>query len=343
MTDQTLFLQPVGELPTVEPIFVQTTGEVVFSDFSLEFLDTSASAITDSSVIAGLLVAGGTVIAEADATAVSQQNPAFSNLVTQALGVGDAAGFQASALGEAAVVSSFNVEAYQEFSFDFNVLVSLGSTEILDRSEFTVANSRTSFAILGLRGTDDPILLDVFSLDGTLVSSEGVATLNPIATSDNISLTGQSQSSDIGFENGVDFIEGQIAGTYSREFNHDVQITVVEINTSAVELSRDLLLNNLGKDVRYGTLLDDRLWGTKRNDKIYGSFGDDKLYGLRGHDILEGGWGHDILKGGSGRDKLHGSLGEDSLYGDQGNDILVGGGRKRSDSWWKGSRSFDGS
>ena len=320
MTTETLFLQPVGELPPVEPLFVETLGEVEFFNFNLPALSTS----TD--VVSNAIVVGGTSTADAEAFAFDLQDPAFSVLETAALGLGEAGSFRGDALGEALVVSTFEVAAHQMFSFDFLVFVELFSKEIDDPTrEFARAESDTAFAILNIADPENPILLDEFKVTGTLFSSDDVASLSPSATSDNISLSSQFQNSDIGFDNGIDLSVGTFLGTYSRKFSHDAQIAVVKINTSSISFAGDYLLGNLGQDVDYGTIYDDRVWGTRRNDKIYGSHGDDRLFGLFGHDILEGGWGDDILKGGWGKDKLHGSDGDDLLKGGSGHDILVGG------------------
>ena len=167
-------------------------------------------------------------------------------------------------------------------------------------------------------------VLDYFGIQGELISSDQIGNVT-FGHSRNVKINSRNRSSDIDGNNGSDFVNGSAVGTYERNFKRNTNLTIVQINTSDVEVTGDTLIGNLGRDFIYGTIWNDKLRGTNGADKIYASLGDDKIDGNKGDDILEGGQGNDTLDGGQGNDSLNGGSGNDILIGGEGDDVLVGG------------------
>lgn len=191
-------------------------------------------------------------------------------------------------------------------------------------TEYNQANSKSTFLVLDTTNSDSPKVLDYFGTKGQLISSEQVANLK-VGGSRNVAILSGEQISDLDGNNGSDEVYSNTIGSYQQTFSSNTNLTIVEINTSAVKVAGDSLIGNLGTDVIYGTINKDKLRGTRSADKIYASLGNDKLYGFKGDDILEGGQGEDKLFGGWGEDKLNGGWGNDAIIGGRGDDILVGG------------------
>ncbi len=280
--------------------------------------------MTDAQV--DTLLKGGVGLAIADAQAIFINNdPSFSALFTDTSVTGLSGQFTGSADSETKVLASFTIGANQSFSFDFSADLALRAKEIENsKVEYNKAQSKTTFLVLDTTNPDKPIVLDYFGIQGNLISSNKIGDLT-LGNSRNVTINTREKSSDIDGNNGSDYLNGSAFGTYRRNFTRNTNITVVEINTSAVELAGDTLIGNLGKDVIYGTIWNDTLTGTNSADKIYASLGNDKLYGQNGNDNLDAGQGNDLLDGGDGNDSLYGGLGNDVLIGGSGNDVLVGG------------------
>lgn len=319
MQSQTVFLQPTtNTIPNPHPNFATATGNSIFFNYS----HNPSGTLTDTQ--ANTLVRDGVALAIADAQAVFLNDPGFSFLYSDSMGVGEGT-YEANSQSQTKVVANFAIAANQTFSLDFFAQLSLTAKEIKNtNAEYNQANSKSTFLILDTTNPDRPKILDYFDMRGNLITSEKRGNLR-VSKSCNVTIANQGQITDIGGDNGSDSLDGSVAGTYRRTFSHTTNITIVEINTTAIEIAGDDLIGYLGTDVTYGTIRNDNLYGNSNANKIYGSLGSDRIYGLRGNDILEGGQGRDFLFGGEGNDRLHGGLGNDILTGDSGNDILVGG------------------
>ncbi|MBN3909467.1 MAG: hypothetical protein HWQ35_23860 [Nostoc sp. NMS1] len=306
--------------PNPKPDFVNAQGNTIYFNYSQSASGILTDAQTDT------LVKGGVGIAIAEAQANFFNNdPTFSSLFTNASVIGLDGQFTGSSDSETKVLASFTVGAYQNFSFEFSADLALAAKEIENPNvEYNKAQSKTAFLVLDTTNPNKPKVLDYFGLQGDLISSNQTSNLI-LGRSGNVTISSRDKSSDINGDNGTDFLNGSAVGTYRRNFTRNTNITVVEINVSAVELAGDTLIGNLGKDVIYGTIWRDNLTGTNAADKLYASLGDDKLYGNKGNDNLDAGQGNDWLDGGEGNDTLYGGLGNDVLIGGSGNDILVGG------------------
>ena len=334
----TLFLQQSYPFDNPNPNYARATGGAVFSHSS----HTASGTLTATE--ADTLVKGGVSAAIADAQAVFSNDPNFSALFTDS-GVIALGTSQGSSSSEAKVIASFSVSKNQTFSFDFAAELQIQAKEIDNpNSEYNWAKGKTSFIVLDTSDAKKPKVLDYFGMNGKLISSEEIGEVK-LGSSPNVTITNQQKNTDIDGNNGIDFVTNAAIGSYQRQFNRNLNITIVELNTSDTKFKQDTLIGKLGSDVIYGTIWNDKIDGTKdadgkrtkgedgdrqlkgtnSADKIYGSLGDDQINGEGGDDILEGSSGNDRLDGGDGNDKLYGSDGNDTLSGGAGNDTLVGG------------------
>jgi serralysin len=305
--------------PSPSPNFVRAQGDTIFSNYSQNASGTLTVAQADT------LVKGGVGLAIAQAGAIFNNDPTFSALFTDSTVIALDGQFTGNADSQANVLANFKVSANETLSFDFLADFALTAKEIENPNvEYNKAGSKSAFLVLDTTNIEQPKLLDYFGIRGDLISSKKIGNLN-LGGSSNVKITSRDKTSDIDGNNGQDFLTGKATGTYSQKFNSNKNITLVEINASAVELAGDTLIGNLGKDVIYGTIWNDNLKGTDGADRIYASLGNDRLDGNNGNDILEAGQGSDRLNGGWGNDKLYGGLGDDVLIGGRGSDLLVGG------------------
>ena len=318
MASGTLFLQPTNTTSNPNPNFAKSTGLAVFSNYSQ-----ASGSLTAAQ--ADTLVKGGTAVAIAKAAAIFNNEPTFSALFTDSTGIGLDGPFEGSADSNAKVVANFAVGANQNFSFDFSASLALTAKEIENpNTEYNEAKSKTAFMVLDTSDINQPKVLDYFGIRGKLISSKQIGELK-LGGSKNVNILSQDRTTDVDGNNGQDSVTGKSIGTYQRTFKEDTNITVVEVNASAISFLGDTLIGNLGTDVIYGTIDKDKLIGSDGANKMYGSLGNDRLDGNNGNDILEGGSGNDRLNGGQGDDKLYGSSGDDVFIGGRGSDVLVGG------------------
>ncbi len=333
MSGETYFLQPVKPLPDSEQNFANASGNATFFEFSHPASNSSNDADVKE------IVKGGEAFANVISNAVALNDPALSDLAADISTGGEGGAYEIAAGVKLKIVSSYDVGAQENFSFDFFTDVSVEAKEIENpQKEYSLAKSRTAFLVLDTtQSAHNPKIVDFFNLSARLISSERRGRLK-LASSDRIEIISSERDKDINGNNGIDFVEGDVFGAYSRTFKTARQLTVIEVSRTKVDLLGDTLIGNLGNGVRYGTLWEDHLKGTRRSDKIYASLGDDWVEGKKGNDILEGGLGRDTLKGGSGADKLHGGLENDRLLGGNQDDILVGG---QGDDKLKGGRGSD--
>ncbi|WP_373529017.1 calcium-binding protein [Nostoc sp.] len=320
MSQETVFLQSTVSNANPDPNFANSQGSAVFYNYS----QSASGFLTDTQT--NTLVKGGVALAIAEAGAVFlNEEPTFSTLFYDSTGVGLDGSFVGNANSQTKVVASFALGANQTFSFEFSADLSLSAKEIENpRTEYNQAKSKTTFLVLDTTNPNKPKVLDYFGIRGNLVSSKQIGNLK-LGGSRNVTLINSEQTADINGNNGQDSLTGNAVGSYQKKFKRDTNITIVEVNASAVTFLGDTLIDNLGQDVIYGTLKNDKLTGSKYADKIYGSLGNDTLKGRKGDDILEGGQGADWLYGDDGNDKLHGGWDNDVLIGGRGSNVLVGG------------------
>ncbi len=325
---ETYFLEPVTPLPELQPNFANASGNITFFGFSHPASGSVNTADVEE------IVTGGGAFASIIFDAFTSNDAALSDLAADISTEGQGETYEIAAGVQLEIVSSYDIGAQENFSFDFSADVSLDAKEIENpQSEYSFTQARTAFLVLDLtQGIQDPQIVDFFSLSAQLITSEQEGDLS-LSSSHDVDIIFADQDQEVDGDNGIDFVEGDAFGAYNRTFEAATQLTVVKINHTQVDLLGDVLNGNLGSDVLYGTLLDDTLRGTQHDDKIYGSLGDDQLIGKGGDDILEGGdgddrlvgeMGDDAVNGGSGNDSVRGNAGDDILYGGSGNDQLIG-------------------
>lgn len=302
------FYDTPAPAPDPTPNFVTAQSDTTFSNYS----QNPSGVLTDAET--STLVNGGVALAIANAKGSFKSDPTFSSLFTNASVIGGDTPATGKSSSETKVLASFTVDANQNFSFDFSASLNETAKEIENPdAEYNKAQSQTAFLVLDTTNTDNPVVLDYFGLQGTLISSKNKAKLT-FGSSSNVTIDDRNKSSDIDGDNGTDFLNGSAVGTYQRNFGSNTNITVVEINSSNVELAQDPLIGNLGEGVTYGTI---------RNDNLNGNFGNDNIYASLGNDKLSGGFGDDTLNGGLGNDTLNGGSGNDVLIGGGGNDTFI--------------------
>jgi Ca2+-binding RTX toxin-like protein len=331
MSQETLFfLQPTAS--GSNPNFANAEGNAQFFGYS----HAATNSLTSAQLNA--LVQGGVASAIANANATFISDPAFSSLFTETAGTGQpGTSYYVESQSQTQVIATFDVNANQTFSFDFNAEISLSAKEIETPAEANEANSKTSFIVLDTSNINQPQIIDYFGISGELISGEGIGDVDT-GSSNNVNFT-TNQSIDLDGNNGIDSIDANaFTGSYQRSFNTATHLTLVKLNSSEIELSGDGLAALLGNDVIIGGIGDDLLNGTSNQDKFYGSFGNDTIRGYNSDDILEGGEGDDHLQGDDGNDKLHGSFGNDFMDGGASQDTLVGG---SGNDWLKGQSGDD--
>jgi serralysin len=318
MASETVFLQPITT-GNPNPNFANATGLAVYSNYS----QPSVGFLTGAQV--DVLVKGGVAAALGEAAAIFNNDPTFSVLFNESTGIGLEGPYAGSSNSQTKVVANFAVKANQTFSFDFAADVALKAKEIENpNAEYNEAKSKTAFVVLDTKDPNKPKVLDYFGIQGKLISSKKIGELK-FGGSSNVKIGNHNETRDVDGNNGQDSVTGKYGGKYQKTFQQDSNITVVEVNATAVTFVGDTLIGNLGKDVTYGTIGNDKLSGNDNANKIYGSLGNDTLDGNKGDDILEGGPGNDRLYGDEGKDKLSGGSGDDILTGGRGSDVLVGG------------------
>ena len=323
-----LFLEKYSTVE-YEPNFATATADAIFSDYS----HTASGSITG--VEFDVSVKGGVAAALAEAESIFINDPGFSTILTDVGGFGIDGSYEINAASQVSLVAQFEVKHNKKFSFDFTTNIALATKEIeYDNAEYNKAISRNTFLVLATDHKGKTKLADFFTIGGSIISAQkigkkdvGVGNLDIHGSSNRIKITNKFVEGDVSGQSSedLDFVNGTVSGTYKGKFQYGSTITLVQINTSAVELLGDDLIGNLGNHVHYGTIGNDNLKGSRYADQIYASLGHDYIDGKGGDDILEGGKGHDVIKGGYGDDKIHGSYGNDVIEGGKGHDLLVGG------------------
>ncbi|MCU0532347.1 MAG: hypothetical protein MUD14_00345 [Hydrococcus sp. Prado102] len=299
MISETLYARSLPSIPNSNPNFATASGDAIFTNYSESPSGTLTAAQVET------LVEGGVAAAIAQGAAIFNNDPTFSALFTESSGIGEDGAFQVSSESKTAAIASFSVEAGEKFSFDFSAELALKAKEIENPdAEYNAAESKIAFLLLDTTNVERPKIVDFFGIWGNLISSEQNGELKIGSRRGRVTIDDRDRAIDVDGNNGTDYLTGGVTGTFQRRFKRDAHLTLVEINTSAVELSGDTLIGNLGDDFTYGTIWDDRLRGSQQEDKIYGSLGDDSIKGKKGDDLLEGGPGDDKLMGNGGADRF---------------------------------------
>ena len=319
MESQTFFLQPDNSDQVLQPNYVNSNGTATLFNFSQE----SGNSLTNSET--QTLADEGVVTAIADAQALFLDDPSFAFLSNISQVLGEDGTYVGTARSDASVISTYDINGHQPFSFEFSTSLFLDSKEIENpRSERSKALLNTSFLILDISCPESPHLLDYFTVSARLNSSRKKGNAKWYF-SEGFSLISESKVKNIDGDDDVDFVQADLFGLYSRYFSPGTQLAIVKVENSYAAAAGDSLIGRLGDDVTYGSVCNDRLRAKRKGSKIYAGLGNDIVIGRKGDDILEGGMGNDRLFGNRGDDSLSGGMGDDILVGGLGNDILVGG------------------
>ncbi|MDJ0734088.1 MAG: hypothetical protein QNJ47_08415 [Nostocaceae cyanobacterium] len=284
------------------------------------------SALNYTSAEAETFLVGGLAVAIANADALSLENPGFDLLSTNTEIVGSDGAYLGTAEGNAAVLATYEMTGNQPFSFEFSANLNIESKEIENPdAEYSHGSVSTGFYVVDFTDIFHIEVIDFFCLDSKLISSEEEGGIYS-DYSNRVHLLSEVESENIDGDDGVDFVQADYFGSYTRTFEPGTKIAIIEVNKNFTTAYSDGLLNALGSDVIYGTVLNDHLKTGDDGGKIYASHGDDEVEGGKKDDILEGGVGNDLITGKKGNDQLHGGFGDDTVTGGLGNDVMAGGG-----------------
>lgn len=336
MTSTTHFLKPINLVYDSAPNYINASSTTAIFNINQSSVGNFTFANAETFLI------GGLAFAFANSDALSLENPGFDFLGTNTSIFGEDGAYLGVANGNAAILGTYEVTGNGPFSFEFSANLSMESKEIKDsKSEYSHGVLATGFYVVDFTDIWDIEVIDYFELNSKLISSEGKGGIDS-EWSKRIKLLSDLESENIGKKDGIDFVQADYFGSYTRGLKEGTKIAIIEVNKNFTTAFSDGLINALGGDVIYGTTSRDDLKTGDKGGKIYASHGDDKLTGGKRDDILEGGDGNDYLYGDKGNDKLHGGAGNDTIIGGQGNDVMVGGSGsdtfifKRGDSLRKG-------
>ncbi len=218
--------------PSLAATLASSEATVNISNFSSNPLDVLTLADTDTNTFAS----NGSVTADADAVATFIQNPSSAANSSFSITNGDGNDYFGSAKSQAAVIGyNFFVNSGETFSFDFVADLNLKSS--IDNPQFEAANAVGSI-VLELYDTtnqDNWIVLDSFTILGSLASSGNNDYLSYDA-SNNITLS-NSSSSDTSFRGNREMADVSIEGSLSRTFENLTYLSLVEVKTNEASVS----------------------------------------------------------------------------------------------------------
>ena len=216
----------VGISPSSAAIIAGSAAEVTLDNFSHRPNGNGTFTNTYTQTTAN----SGSVISQANAEAVviSKAHVFLTANLSQSQVQGDGNNYSGLAQSQAIVIGDFNINAAKTFSFNFHTVLDLLTSVDNRQSERASANVSISF---GLIDTGDNSLLDSFQLTSGLDSSSGLYL--DLSGSNSFNLT----------EINLNFMpEGSAAksllytsGVYSRTFDSDTNLRLVEVNNNMAE------------------------------------------------------------------------------------------------------------
>ena len=216
----------VGIGPSSAAIIAGSAAEVTLDNFSHRPNGNGTFTNTYTQTTAN----SGSVISQANAEAVviSKAHVFLTANLSQSQVQGDGNNYSGLAQSQAIVIGDFNINAAKTFSFNFHTVLDLLTSVDNRQSERASANVSISF---GLIDTGDNSLLDSFQLTSGLDSSSGLYL--DLSGSNSFNLT----------EINLNFMpEGSAAksllytsGVYSRTFDSDTNLRLVEVNNNMAE------------------------------------------------------------------------------------------------------------
>ncbi|WP_313707689.1 M10 family metallopeptidase C-terminal domain-containing protein [Planktothrix agardhii] len=308
---ETLFLEQIAPSYTSTPNFATAEVSSIFSNYN----QPASATLTDAQTEA--LVKDGVAAAIANALAVFNNDPTVSVLFNDSLAIGSNGSYQGSASSKTEVIANFSVGANQKFSFDFSANLKLAAKEIeKSKTEYNEAHGQASFLLLDTSNFNQPKVLDYFVMSGDLISSKDIHKLK-FSSSKNVKLKNKNKHPNIESDNGTDLLTGDAIGTYQQTFKRNTNLTLVELDSSAVQVLGDPLIANQAS-----------------------------INGTNSHDILIGGSGNQVIKGDKNTDLFVFTKGDGLQKGDLDviKDFKVGedkiefrgeGSNINSSDWWQ--------
>ena len=216
----------VGIGPSSAAIIAGSAVEVTIDNFSHRpngngtFTNTYTQTTADS----------GSVISQANAEAVviSKAHVLLAANLSKSKVQGDGNNYSGLAQTQAIVIGDFDIDAEETFSFNFHTVLDLLTSVDNGQSERASASVSISFVLID---TVTKILLDSFEIASGLDSSRGLYldlsgsnSFNPTAINFNFMPEGSGAKSLL-----------YTSGVYSRTFDRDTNLRLVEVNNNIAE------------------------------------------------------------------------------------------------------------
>lgn len=221
----------VAGLPSEAATFATSNSFFSFDNFSQ--IPDSVSSSTDSDTTS-ISSGDGSVIAEAEAFALFERDPAFSINTAVSEAFGEGSNYLGIAESNASILGQFEVAANTNFAFDFSGFLDLFTSVDNPRSEKAQATAGIAFALLDQAAN----VLSSFELFGTLSTPDGDDELFVESTPD---LAWDIGNAD--FFSGPDKLEErafvEVFGSYSEQFTTPKQLTLVEFKLSETFVSEE--------------------------------------------------------------------------------------------------------
>ena len=216
----------VGIAPSSAAIIAGATVEVTIDNFSHRPNGNGTFTNTYTQTTAN----GGSVISQANAEAVviSKAHVWLAANLSQSKVQGDGNNYSALAQSQAIVIGDFDIDAEETFSFNFHTFLDLLTS--VDNPQAERASASVSI-YFGLMDTVNNLLLDSFQLASGLDSSRGLYvewsgsnSFNPTTINLNFMPEGSAAKSLL-----------YTSGVYSRTFDSDTNLRLVEVNNNMAE------------------------------------------------------------------------------------------------------------
>lgn len=219
----------IAAVPSEAATFATSNSFFSFNNFSQ--IPDSVSSSTDTNTISS---GDGSVITEAEASALFSRDPAFSLNETVSEALGEGSNYLGIAESEASVLGQFEIAANTNFSFTFAGFLDLFTLIDNPLSEQAQATAGITFALLDEAAT----VLSSFELFGIL---------NTPGDGDDLFVESTPgldwDIADVEFSSSPDGLEEQafveVFGSYSQQFTAPTQLTLVELKLNETFVSEE--------------------------------------------------------------------------------------------------------
>ena len=215
-------------VPAHAAVLSRTDSRFEFDQFSDNALTNNTFSDTDTFSFSN----GGPVVTEAIADVLFIDDPAQAGNFVRTEAFVDAPSAFGLAEGEASLVGSFSVGSGESFAFDFLGTMNLVAAVDNPVLETATATSSIIFSVFNTTNTT-PVLLDIFELGAGLATgtSNDFLSLN-VNEQQNFAIDSSRTFAGLDFEGNTKGIQAQVAGRYSRLFDDETLISLVEVKQS---------------------------------------------------------------------------------------------------------------